>query len=70
VSPVPALKHGGASGGNGSLSAGTGDRLAAEGSTRLQRDRYSVKARGEARGHRRTDTRYNALGLRVFRAGE
>ncbi len=43
-----------------------GGRLAAEGSTRLQPDWFSVTARGEARGHRRTDTPYNAPPPPVF----
>ncbi|OAP25836.1 hypothetical protein A4R44_03212 [Amycolatopsis sp. M39] len=37
-----------------------GGRLAASGTTRLRPDRYSWKAEGEARGHLRTDTLYNA----------
>ncbi|RSD09142.1 hypothetical protein EIY87_39410 [Amycolatopsis eburnea] len=43
-----------------------GGRLAAKGSTRLQPDWFSVKARGEARGLLRTDTPYNALRHAVF----
>ncbi len=37
-----------------------GGRLAASGTTRLRPNRYSWKAEGEARGHLRTDTQYNA----------
>ncbi len=44
-----------------------GGRLAASGTTRLRPDRYSWKAEGEARGHLRTDTLYNAPTARMFR---
>ncbi|MFC5117834.1 hypothetical protein ACFPN7_28190 [Amycolatopsis halotolerans] len=44
-----------------------GGRLAASGTTRLRPDRYSWKAEGEARGHLRTDTLYNAPAARMFR---
>lgn len=44
-----------------------GGRLAASGTTRLRPDRYSWKAEGEARGHLRTDTLYNARTARMFR---
>ena len=45
-----------------------GGRLAASGATRLQPDWHSVKALGEARGHHRTDSLYNARTARMFPA--